>query len=182
MNGICHRFRWPKQFLKLLNFEHTLCHSINGSICTLWRSNVLGHALNVVFHRKNFKIFWIEVPSAHPPKCLDFMLQLLFYKCLKLPKPFKSNFLWISSYKRIHTLQNIINKNNKIFFPSHGHGFHEATNPKCTISKGFVTYLSASLPSFAAYCLPSVHALQTNLKVEWEVLPRFMPLTILWSA
>ena len=51
-----------------------------------------------------------------------------------------------------------------------------------TISKGFGTCISASLPNFVTYCLPSVHASQTNVDVGREGLLRFMPLTMLWNA
>ena len=36
--------------------------------------------------------------------------------------------------------------------------------PECTISKGFVACLSVLLPSFTAYCLPSVYALQNKYR------------------
>jgi hypothetical protein len=51
-----------------------------------------------------------------------------------------------------------------------------------TISKDFVTCLSSSLPNFVVYFFPSVHASQINVEVGREKLPRFMPLTMLWSA
>ena len=50
------------------------------------------------------------------------------------------------------------------------------------ISKEFVACVFALLLNFSVYFLPSVHALQTNDEVGQEDLPRFMPLTMLWSA
>src|ERR1700738_1310168 len=54
--------------------------------------------------------------------------------------------------------------------------------PECTISKGFVATFSSLLAHFAAYCLPSVHASQTNEVVGGEVLTRFMPFTMLCTT
>ena len=41
---------------------------------------------------------------------------------------------------------------------------------ECTISNGFVTTDFASLPNIAAYCLPSMHASQTNIEMEQDAL------------
>ena len=50
----------------------------------------------------------------------------------------------------------------------------------CTIFKGFVVWLSLSLPKFAAYFLPIEHAFQTNMEVGQNILPRFMTFNMLW--
>ena len=51
---------------------------------------------------------------------------------------------------------------------------------ECTMSKGFVAYISTSLPKFYAYCLSFMHALQTNVLMGRKVLSRFMPLTMFY--
>lgn len=84
-------------------------------------------------------------------------------------KPFKP--LSVGFYHvNPHFPSNVINECNKIFFP-----FPQTCSSWATIIEDFVACFFVPLYSFAAYCLPSMHALLANVEVGWEILLIFMP-------
>ncbi len=53
---------------------------------------------------------------------------------------------------------------------------------ECTISRGLVARIPPSLGNGLRCCFPSMHPSQTNEDLGQGMFPRFIPLTMFWSA
>ncbi len=53
---------------------------------------------------------------------------------------------------------------------------------ECTISRGLVARIPPSLGNGLQCCFPSMHPSETNEDVRQGMFPRFIPLTMFWSA
>ena len=164
-----------KVISQVFSFEHMLCHCNNPLNYTPYWSNVLRRAPNVSLHKTILKFFWNEIPSTHASKRLNFVSQLWFYLCLELLKTPKPLFFVLHCINS-HSLY------IKLFVFPMDIVLMGPQTPQCIISNGSIVSFSSLLPLFATYCLPSVHALQMNVVMGGEVLPRFMSFTMFCGA